>query len=645
MSYGSIHPPVSSIAALLSQFQQPPTYLPVDSSCSIHMLESAHPSHTTNSISAVGHSLRLPTTGIATRRSSGRDGSRSISVRTYACSTAAGAAAAASASETLLATGSVFADSTFDSMIPALLDPTTSYSDKQFHNGLPSPSLSSSLPSTLLLPVQHSPLPTTPHSADSCRLSISKPPSMHIPSALDIVINPASSEPTLPLLGLGTRSVSLPLPIPIHHRSCDYGFDQHLDMDLCIMDTATKLPPLPSPGLRSFSAYSTDRRSSEASIPRASTHYNYLGASSRDECDCAELIRRPSEVPLSGREMIALFGYMLSLTPSALVQFQKSARARPQESLLDCDISNLSLKFKPPHNFKPGEELSEIVTISLKGAKQSPKFTWYLPPVDERYSLSVEPTSSGRLRKTNFTFVFRLKYTTFTVLRAIVMLEVKGGYRHFFAINTESSSDIRFKPHKPARWNPSELVSDGLYIDHYRIVPNYLARLRTLLVSKSAFESFGIFREKGNPWDVETLQAKLSDGIDWDCNDVHAIATCIKLYLRDSIAPCNAIPAQSIAQCSGPACSISDQDASWEVLQTALKNDSSVWNVMLWTLDVMSYVVHESNLNQMGAKSVATAFAPNLYSLTESTSYMNVVQHLVPFLHNVLCRHMRDLRM
>ncbi|KAJ1343974.1 hypothetical protein BSLG_001454 [Batrachochytrium salamandrivorans] len=368
---------------------------------------------------------------------------------------------------------------------------------------------------------------------------------------------------------------------------------------------------------------------SPASIPRASTHYNYLGASSRDECDCAELIRRPSEVPLSGREMIALFGYMLSLTPSALVQFQKSARARPQESLLDCDISNLSLKFKPPHNFKPGEELSEIVTISLK----EPKIHMVSPPVDERYSLSVEPTSSGRLRKTNFTFVFRLKYTTFTVLRAIVMLEVKGGYRHFFAINTESSSDIRFKPHKPARWNLASLV------------PNYLARLRTLLVSKSAFESFGIFREKGNPWDVETLQAKLSDGIDWDCNDVHAIATCIKLYLRDSIAPCNAIPAQSIAQCSGPACSISDQDASWEVLQTALKNDSSVWNVMLWTLDVMSYVVHESNLNQMGAKSVATAFAPNLYSLTESTSYMNVVQHLVPFLHNVLCRHMRDLRM
>nr|KAJ3415602.1 hypothetical protein HK105_001459 [Polyrhizophydium stewartii] len=340
-----------------------------------------------------------------------------------------------------------------------------------------------------------------------------------------------------------------------------------------------------------------------------------------------------AEVELTGPEMVTLFGYLLSLTPEALVQFQKETHG-----------------------------------LSESGNKSSSRFTWYLPPVEERYDLTVETPPSGRLRRTPFTFKFTLTYRVFTVIRAVVMLQVKGGYRHFFVINTESRTDERLRAPRPeSAWDPTSCVLDSAFVGTAISrkqsipgplpgqVPKGLAHLRMLLQSKQGLMSIGIFREKGTPWDVSTLHTKTHAGVPWDCSDVHAIATCIKLLLRETLA--NIVIVSSAASATGlsrrgavidaesliAACT--SEDGSWATFSGGFDTESDAWQVMLWALDLMAVVALHRPFNQMGIKSVATAFAPNLCTIDSTPQALKAAQHLVQFLSRVLERHMRELGM
>ncbi|KAK5669866.1 hypothetical protein QVD99_004242 [Batrachochytrium dendrobatidis] len=363
-----------------------------------------------------------------------------------------------------------------------------------------------------------------------------------------------------------------------------------------------------------------------------------------DSFDPAELIRRPSDVEFENDEMVTLFGYLLSLTSDSLVEFQKCARFPHQDLLSDYDVDKNTLRFALPLNYKQGQRLTETVTISLKDTKPSTKFTWFLPPIDERYTLSVETLTPKKLCKSSFTFNFCLTYHKFTTVNVIVMLEVKGGYRHFFVINTASTAGKDTFLNNSICWKHDDTVADSIYLGRSWHVPQYLSRMRLLLVSKNGQRVVGIFREKGNSWDVQTLQAKMMEGIDWNCNDVHAISTCIKLYLRDFISPCNRVSAYDIIRYGSLESTVANQDASWNVLNTALKTGSPIWRVTMWTLDLMVSIVRDSAWNQMGTKGIVTAFAPSLYTIANAGTCMQVARHLVPFLHNVLMHHIRSLR-
>ncbi|KAI8926065.1 hypothetical protein BC831DRAFT_512018 [Entophlyctis helioformis] len=419
---------------------------------------------------------------------------------------------------------------------------------------------------------------------------------------------------------------------------------------------------------------------------RPAKHYNYLASSPRDEFDCAELLRRPSSVPLSGREMVTLFGYLLSLTPEALVQFQQSSRSlADSDGLLDCHIDKYTLTFGG-QSITTETILTETVHISLssRSAKPSARFTCYLPPLDSRYKLTVSAPSSGRLRKptattstsstspTNTTnvhpFKFTLQYKTIGVVRIIIMIEVRGGYRQFLVVNTESATDSRLQCDRRC-WDPYATTTDAFFAGVFHNVPAQIAQLHRLLVAKQGLDAVGIFREKGAPWDVQTLQARLGSGETWECNDVHAISTCIKLQLR-SACLCAGLPADELVSIgsratgngggggssggvgkSGNTSSGGDDQVmadAWAVLQAAFEGVSqgktnAKWDLMLWTLDLMALVVKHSPVNQMGIRSVATAFAPNLYTSSDTIAYMRVMQHLVTFLTLVLRKRMDDL--
>eukprot|EP00842_Homolaphlyctis_polyrhiza_P002293 jgi/Hompol1/3064/HPOL_000031-RA len=360
--------------------------------------------------------------------------------------------------------------------------------------------------------------------------------------------------------------------------------------------------------------------------------------------------------------MMILFGYLLSLTPDALDHFQRTSRGFLDPGaggILDCEVDNYFLKFdKQPAEV--GKQLTETVSIALKvpppeddlnrprnsthtamqmlprrlgtHSRNTAKYTWYLPPLADNYQLTIETPSSSNLRKRPQNFHFHLLYNKVAPIRVMIMLEVREGYRHFFAVNTESGGDQRLVP-PPRRdsWDPKQMVADEIFPGHPRIVPRYLAQLRTYLVSRNAHKSVGIFREMGTPWDVQTLQTRMQQGQNWDCNDVHAISTCIKQFLRES-PPLNVIPPHQITRAH-----VESPEVSWSVLMDAVPDhQSESWHRILWMLDLMALVVLHFESNRMGIRSIATAFAPNVFVCTDPVEIMRTVLHLVPFIGNLV---------
>lgn len=104
----------------------------------------------------------------------------------------------------------------------------------------------------------------------------------------------------------------------------------------------------------------------------------------------------------------------------------------------------------------------------------------------------------------------------------------------------------------------------------------------------------------------------------FECSQVHTIAVCIKVILRQNLTQLVLLSADDLRQ--------KTMDGVWKVV-LGLGND-----LILWIVDLMASVALNEHINGMGPRSVATAFAPNVYVLEDSYKVLMNMADVVEFL-------------
>jgi hypothetical protein len=100
-----------------------------------------------------------------------------------------------------------------------------------------------------------------------------------------------------------------------------------------------------------------------------------------------------------------------------------------------------------------------------------------------------------------------------------------------------------------------------------------------MLLYAKGLETLDIFRIQGASWEVQSLSTHVQKGTYYACSDPHAIATCLKLYLK-SIPPVFAkVPLDSITALEG-----------LEELKELDLNSSEI-DLISWVVDLMALVV------------------------------------------------------
>jgi hypothetical protein len=147
----------------------------------------------------------------------------------------------------------------------------------------------------------------------------------------------------------------------------------------------------------------------------------------------------------------------------------------------------------------------------------------------------------------SFEFEFHGEKPNNKFVDIVIEMLVQGGYRHFFTVKSRAES------HKSQIITNQikELQKDTIFRNYTYMVPKLLVRLRSMLIYAKGLETRDIFRTQGATWEVQSLTTHVQKGTYYVCSDPHAIATCLKLYLR-SLPPIFAkVPVNSIIGLEG----------------------------------------------------------------------------------------------
>jgi len=170
------------------------------------------------------------------------------------------------------------------------------------------------------------------------------------------------------------------------------------------------------------------------------------------------------------------------------------------------------------------------------------------------------------------------------------------------------------------------------------IVPKVLVDMKQALEAHGAHQSEGIFRLAGDVQDVRILKQAVNAGTfkTEDVQDVHAVASLMKIWFRELPAPLlNAISPHSI------------QDSGVNnVLQECNGLPDPEKSLLFWLADLLcEYALHES-VNKMSTQNLAIVVAPNLYNpvCANPLESMMLSQKSVAFFHSLVLSRLEHLK-
>lgn len=112
-----------------------------------------------------------------------------------------------------------------------------------------------------------------------------------------------------------------------------------------------------------------------------------------------------------------------------------------------------------------------------------------------------------------------------------------------------------------------------------------------MLLYAKGLETPNLFRTQGATWEVQSLSSHVQKGTYYVCSDPHAVATCLKTYLR-SIPPIFAkVPSEAIHMGEG-----------FDDLREYGLDDGEI-DIIAWVIDMMA-LVSMSEGTEMSARSM-----------------------------------------
>jgi RhoGAP domain len=286
---------------------------------------------------------------------------------------------------------------------------------------------------------------------------------------------------------------------------------------------------------------------------------------------------------LTDRERQGINIYLLTLTPEALNELQIKARplsfTLDRKQRFDLNVSDYGMVFQ-----HAAAKQEHEVQLNGKSGPKKARFQILVPPNDTSYTLTVDTLKGFVSKDQTLALKFKFECTdpTRSLVDVVVEMIVQGGFRHFFVIKVTFCSrkkSRRFDHPQNVTIDTKKLQKDTIFHNHTYSIPKPLVRLRSMLIHAKGLETVDIFRTVGATWEVQSLKTHVKKGTYYVCADPHAVATCLKLYLR-SIPPIfDKVPQESIS--------------SLERLEDLgrFKLDEDEVDLASWVIDLMALVV------------------------------------------------------
>lgn len=136
-------------------------------------------------------------------------------------------------------------------------------------------------------------------------------------------------------------------------------------------------------------------------------------------------------------------------------------------------------------------------------------------------------------------------------------------------------------------------------------IPSVLVQMYDYLKKEKAFEVEGIFRIAADGEECNFVKTELNKNSFTKCEDLHCIATLLKVWFRDLPRPIlDSISTYNIVECDTP-------DKAGEIV--AVKMQEPEGSVMMWLVDVLLDCTVKSRVNKMTPTNLGIVFGPNLF--------------------------------
>lgn len=180
-------------------------------------------------------------------------------------------------------------------------------------------------------------------------------------------------------------------------------------------------------------------------------------------------------------------------------------------------------------------------------------------------------------------------------------------------------------------------------IECVRTTPAYKSRIPSVLVQmldylrkENAFDLEGIFRVAADSEEMSFVKNSINQNTFKKCEDIHCIATLIKVWFRDLPRPIlDCVSHYSIVECKTP------QQAG-DILEKMPEPEGSV---MLWLVDMALECTLKSDVNKMTPKNLGIVIGPNLFrpNMVDPMASLQYSQNVAVFLQKGIVWRGRSL--
>lgn len=316
-----------------------------------------------------------------------------------------------------------------------------------------------------------------------------------------------------------------------------------------------------------------------------------------------------------------------------IATFLKKATDKNSEaSLWNIPVIKVS-KFNLDFGIPDGEKcplktvVSDEIVIKNKG-KPSVKFFFHQPSPPQRVSIKINPTLGEVKKGQQVRVKVDLSFNRSVPLRELLVLEVEGGARYYFAPRV--SPEIR-------QFGVDPLELDCTTVNGVAI-PTLLFQLKNCLVEHDGFRQEGIFRKAGDERMTQQIKEGLNRGKFRDCDDVHVVANLIKIFFRE-------LPQSLFSYYDEKQLQELRADDAQQCSQLAQNLPDPHRTLLFWLLDLMCEVVHHKEHNKMDTKNIAIVISPNLYHGKSDNPILLIMlsQKLTQLIHTLLLKRLEDL--